>query len=121
LCAAGFVYTYERLLVMVDDEKIQMGGAEECSTAPATHDQDGAGFAEGEGSGGGQHVGTVGAGSPWGVAFFLGGIVAQLIQDAADRRAEVVDCIDWYQRELEKCDRRLESLNALAQSIQSQE
>ncbi|MFH7245717.1 MAG: hypothetical protein ACHWZW_23035 [Spirulina sp.] len=44
-----------------------------------------------------------------------------MIQDAEDRRAEVVDCIDWYQRELEKCDRRLESLKTLAQSIQSAE
>lgn len=106
---------------MVDDKEIKMGGAEECSTAPATHDSDGLGATEGEGSGGGQYVGTAGAGSAFGVAFFFGGIVAQLIQDAADRRAEVVDCIDWYQRELEKCDRRLESLNALAQSVQSQE
>lgn len=106
---------------MVDDKEIEMGGAEECSTAPATHDQDGLGATEVEGSGSGEHVGTAGAGSPWGAAFLFGGIVAQLIQDAADRRAEVVDCIDWYQRELEKCDRRLESLNALAKSVQSQE
>lgn len=61
--------------------------------APA-NDAHGAEPPEGQGAGGGERVGIAGAGSAVGVAFLLGGIVAQLIQDAEDRRAEVVNCID---------------------------
>jgi hypothetical protein len=100
-------------------QALEMGGAQGLPTPAAANDPHGTKPPEGQGSGGGECVGTAGTGSALGVAFLFGGIVAQLIQDAEDRRAEVVDCIDWYQRELEKCDRRLESLKTLAQSIQS--
>lgn len=102
-------------------QTLEMGGTKNGCPPAAKDDTNRTRSPEGQGSGGGEYVGVTGVDSAVGVAFLFGGIVAQLIRDAEDRRAEVVDCIDWYQRELEKCDRRLESLKTLSQSIQSAE
>jgi hypothetical protein len=47
-------------------------------------------------------VGAFGAGEA-----LVGGILAQLIQDAEDRLGEAEECITWYQREKQKQVRRL--------------
>lgn len=45
----------------------------------------------------------------------LGGILAQLIDDAEDRLGKAQECIGWYQREVEELQARLEKLKRLRQ------
>jgi hypothetical protein len=54
---------------------------------------------------------TVGAFGPG--ETLVGGILAQLIQDAEDRLGEAEECIAWYQREKQKQVRRLETYRDL--------
>lgn len=42
-----------------------------------------------------------------------GGIIAQLITDAEARLGEAQECVEWYLREIRKCEQRLEQLHHL--------
>jgi len=48
-----------------------------------------------------------------------GGILSQLIQETEDQLAEDKECVDWYQRQIEKHERKLTNLRQL-QKIQQQ-
>lgn len=51
------------------------------------------------------------------IGIVFGGIVGQLITDAENRLAEMEECVDWYQREVEKSRRRLQELRALSTTV----
>lgn len=55
------------------------------------------------------------------VGFVVGGILSQLVLDAENRLAETRECIEWYQREAQKCEARLNQLRALTASLQGDE
>jgi len=55
------------------------------------------------------------------VGFVLGGILSQLVLDAENRLAETRECIEWYEREAKKCEKRLEQLRTLTASLQGGE
>lgn len=44
-----------------------------------------------------------------------GGIIAQLIAQVEDQLGEAVECVQWYERSVEKYQRQLENLKQLQQ------
>ena len=57
----------------------------------------------------------------FGFGFVLGGILSQLVSDAEDRLAEMRECVNWYQREVEKCEERLTQLHALTAQLSDEQ
>jgi len=67
-------------------------------------------------------IGNRGAAGPWGIASnpVTGGIIAQLIAQVEDQLGEAVECVEWYQRSVEKYQRQLDNLKQL-QKLAEQE
>ncbi|WP_416671606.1 hypothetical protein [Egbenema bharatensis] len=58
-------------------------------------------------------VGIAGAAGKEADSAITGGILEQLIQDAEDQLQSSVECIEWYEREREKHQERLNNLKQL--------
>ncbi|MBW4523481.1 MAG: hypothetical protein KME16_28070 [Scytolyngbya sp. HA4215-MV1] len=50
-----------------------------------------------------------------------GGILAQLIEEVKDQLGDAEQCIEWYQREKERAEKKLETLEQLAELLKNQE
>ncbi|MEO0487949.1 MAG: hypothetical protein AAFZ49_00145 [Cyanobacteria bacterium J06659_2] len=96
-------------------------GGEKISSASAAHDSNRGQTVEGESGGDASLPNRVpGIDGSIRTAFWVGGIVAQLIRDANDRLGEVEECIEWYQREAVKCRERLTELEEFKSAIQTE-
>ena len=58
---------------------------------------------------------------PFGYGVLIGGILTQLMADAEARLGEMRECVDWYQREVQKCEQRLSDLQQLAALAQGEQ
>ena len=98
----------------------QMGGAQNRTIIACADDSHGTETTQGE-SGTGRAIGERlhRNHSEARIAFWAGGIIAQLIKDAEDRLGEMKECVQWYQREVEKQEARIFELQQFRDSLES--